>query len=471
MERLARVETPESRAFARDEASRAKHAQGAVRAFRALAVASAPMADEAKAAFPGRDQQSLDRRLRAFTKLAKENDAVQKYLDQWIGKEDVDPSAYSWRAKVTYALRDYLLGGVKLSDTAAVVEKYARVSFQAITMHEVQAPIREALPPEVMEYLPKTVVVKVDPKGKITEVTDRFKNEYFTLDLKAKQMRKILADYNRIVREVKRDLKSPDETTRLSALVTSIIMETGIRPGKIGNGKLVTKGGGEEFVETFGAATLGPSHVKFVRDNFAELEFVGKKGGVNTARLSDADIVKVLKDYVAKALKSGSSYIFVTNAGVPYDYNDLDRYFRQKMGGINPTDFRKLRATEEVLNAIVEEQEGLYGRLRKLKDLKKDELKKAIVTEVITTLQRAIGRSQSALSHESDTTTVESYIHPGVLFRFLSTGRLEKNLDDLLATGKTELKFDPEAFLRVALGNGPSALRVALNFSSQRGPT
>lgn len=471
MDLIARVETPESRAFARDEASRAKHAQGAVRAFRALAVASAPMADEAKAAFPGRDQQSLDRRLRAFTKLAKENDAVQKYLDQWIGKEDVDPSAYSWRAKVTYALRDYLLGGVKLSDTAAVVEKYARVSFQAITMHEVQAPIREALPPEVMEYLPKTVVVKVDPKGKITEVTDRFKNEYFTLDLKAKQMRKILADYNRIVREVKRDLKSPDETTRLSALVTSIIMETGIRPGKIGNGKLVTKGGGEEFVETFGAATLGPSHVKFVRDNFAELEFVGKKGGVNTARLSDADIVKVLKDYVAKALKSGSSYIFVTKAGVPYDYNDLDRYFRQKMGGINPTDFRKLRATEEVLNAIVEEQEGLYGRLRKLKDLKKDELKKAIVTEVITTLQRAIGRSQSALSHESDTTTVESYIHPGVLFRFLSTGRLEKNLDDLLATGKTELKFDPEAFLRVALGNGPSALRVALNFSSQRGPT
>ena len=471
MDLIARVETPESRAFARDEASRAKHAQGAVRAFRALAVASAPMADEAKAAFPGRDQQSLDRRLRAFTKLAKENDAVQKYLDQWIGKEDVDPSAYSWRAKVTYALRDYLLGGVKLSDTAAVVEKYARVSFQAITMHEVQAPIREALPTEVMEYLPKTVVVKVDPKGKITEVTDRFKNEYFTLDLKAKQMRKILADYNRIVREVKRDLKSPDETTRLSALVTSIIMETGIRPGKIGNGKLVTKGGGEEFVETFGAATLGPSHVKFVRDNFAELEFVGKKGGVNTARLSDADIVKVLKDYVAKALKSGSSYIFVTNAGVPYDYNDLDRYFRQKMGGINPTDFRKLRATEEVLNAIVEEQEGLYGRLRKLKDLKKDELKKAIVTEVITTLQRAIGRSQSALSHESDTTTVESYIHPGVLFRFLSTGRLEKNLDDLLATGKTELKFDPEAFLRVALGNGPSALRVALNFSSQRGPT
>ena len=452
MDLIARVETPESRAFARDEAARAKHAQGAVRAFRALAVASAPMAEEAKAAFPGRDQQSLDRRLRAFTKLAKENEDVQQYLDQWIGTEDVDPSAYSWRSKITYALRDYLLGGLKLSDAVVVVEKYALVSFQAITMHGVQAPIREALPAEVMEYLPKTVVVKTDPTGKITEITDRFRNEYFTLALKAKQMRKILASYNRIARSVKKDLKSPDEVTRLSAIVTSIIMETGIRPGKIGNGKVVTKDGNEEFVETFGAATLGPGHVKFVRDNFAELEFVGKKGGVNTASLSDASIVKVLRNYVTKALKSGSPYIFVTKKGVPFDYNDLDRYFRNKMDGINPTDFRKLRATEEVLNAIVEEQEGLYARLRKLKKLKKDALKNAIVAEVTATLQRAITRSQSALSHESDTTTIENYIHPGVLFRFLSTGRVEKNLNDLLAMGKTELKFDPEAFLRAAAG-------------------
>ena len=383
-------------------------------------------------------------------KLAKESEEVQQYLDQWIGKVDVDPSANSWRSRVLYALRDYSLGWMKLSDALATVEKIALVSFQAITMHEVQAPIREALPAEVLEYLPKTVVVKTDPTGKITQVTDRFRNEYFTLALKAKQMRKIIKNYNRIARSVKKDLKSSDEVLRLSAIVTSIIMETGIRPGRIGNGKVVTKDGNEEFVETFGAATLGPSHVKFVRDNFAELEFVGKKGAVNTAVLSDAAIVKVLRDYVTRALKSGSPYIFVTKKGVPFDYNDLDRYFRNKMEGINPTDFRKLRATEEVLNAIVDEQTDLYARLRKLKKLKKDALKNAIVTEVTATLQRAIERSQSALSHESDTTTIENYIHPGVLFRFLSTGRVEKNLNDLLATGKTELKFDPEAFLRAA---------------------
>lgn len=468
MDLISRVETPESRAFARDEAARVKHAKGAVRAFRVLAGDSASMAEEAKAAFPGRDPQSLDRRLRAFVKLARENDDVRKYLDQWIGTEDVDPSAYSWRTKILYTLRDYLLGGMKLTDALAVVEKYALVSFQSITMHAVQAPIREALPPEVMDYLPKTVVVKIDPKGKITEVTDRFKNEYFTLALKAKQMRKILSIYNRIARDVKKDLSSKDEVTRMNAVVTSIIMETGIRPGKIGNGKVVLKDGNEEFVETFGAATLGPEHVKFVRDNFAELEFVGKKGGINTARLSDADLVKVLKDYVTKALKFGSPYLFVTRSGVPYDYHDLEKYFRLKMDGINPTDFRKLRATEEVLNAIAEEQEDLYARLRKLKKLKKDALKQAIVAEVVSTLQKAIRRSQSALSHESDSTTVESYIHPGVLFRFLSTGRIEKNLDDLLATGKTELKFDPEAFIAQATGKKASEIRVASLYLSSR---
>jgi integrase len=378
----------------------------------------------------------------------------------------VDESAASWRRRIVYAMRDHLIRGVPLKDVLEVVGKVALVSYQAITMHTVQAPLREALPTEVMNYLPRTVVVKVDPKGKITEVTDRFKNEYFTLAKKAEHLRFILKNYNRIAKTVKADLRSPDELTRLSALVTSIIMETGIRPGKIGNGVVETVDGKEEFVETFGAATLGPKHIKFVRDNFAQIEFVGKMGSVNTAVLSDAAILKVLKDYVAKALKQGSQYVFVTKDGTPYDYKDLERYFAHKFEGINPTDFRKLRATEEVLNAIIEEQSGLYERLRKLGKMKKDALKQAIVDEVVTTLQRAIERSQGALSHDNEQTTIDSYIHPGVLFRFLSTGRLDANLSDLLATGKTELKFDPEAFLRAAMeGSGkPSPVRVAAQY-------
>ena len=75
----ARAPTPESRAWARDEAARKKHAAEAVKAFRTLTVAVAPMAEEAKAAFPGKDEQSLDRQGRAFVKLARENEDVQQY--------------------------------------------------------------------------------------------------------------------------------------------------------------------------------------------------------------------------------------------------------------------------------------------------------------------------------------------------------------------------------------------------------
>lgn len=453
MDLLARVETPESRAYARDEAARVKHAEGAVKAFTALIPTLAPLVVVIKREFPGKGDEIVSKRARAFVKASKEHKKIQEFLDLWIGTEDVDSSAYSWRNTITYTMRDVLLRDLPMADALKVVEKYALGSYQAKTLHEVQKPLREALPEEVFQFLPKTVVVQTDPSGKITEITDRFKNEFFTLAKKAEHLRDILGQYNKIARTVKADLKDPDEVVRLAAVVTSIIMETGIRPGKIGNGVVKTVDGEELFVETFGAATLGPKHIKFVRENFAQLEFHGKKGSVNTASITDAAILKILKQYVDTALKKGSPYIFVTKTGHTFDYTDLERYFSAKLAGINPTDFRKLRATEEVLNSIVEEQAEMYARIRKLRKLKKDALKKAIVEEVVATLNRAIDRAGGALSHDSTTTTVDSYIYPSVLFRFLSTGRLERNLGELLELGKTQLRFDPEVFLREALAS------------------
>ena len=466
MKLAARVETPESKSYQKDEAARLKHAEGALKAFRVLVGGIASLAGLAVVEFPNSDDASLIRRGKAFTKLAKANPLVQAYLDKWIGTDEMDPAVYSWRNTVVLALRDHLVKGVSLREAQKSVGRVALGSFQAITMHGVQAPLREALPSEIFQFLPKSVVVSVDPKGKITEVTDRFKNEFFTLSKKAEQLRLILSEYNNIAATVKSDLSSSDENTRMSALITSIIMETGIRPGEIGNGVMRTVDGNDEFVETFGAATLGPKHIKFVRNNFAQLEFLGKKGSINTASLTDAFVLKVLNEYVQKALKSGSAYVFVAKDGTPYSYKNLELYFKRKFSGINPTDFRKLRATQEVLNAIIEEQGDLYERIRKLKELKKEALKESIVAEILTTLNRAIERAGSALSHESTQTTIDSYIYPGVLFKFLSTGRLENNLSSLLETGKTELRFDPEAFLLAAMASAPSPSRVARRYVS-----
>jgi hypothetical protein len=450
--REARRPTPESRQFQKDEKDRAKHVAGAKRAFKELLIQLQPFAEKAKAEFPKKDQLSLQRRGRLFSKLVKTAPAMLSYLDTWIGSEAQHEKAYSWRGAIIYQARDVLLYGKTLRDAQVEVEKQAFKGFQAITMAEAQGPLREVVPPSLREYLPNNIVVEVDDKGAIKKVTDRFENEHLTLGVKIAKMKKLVRDYNKIAKRVKRDFKNPDEIIRMSAIITAILMETGIRPGKAGNGKVVTQNGEEVFVETFGAITLGPQHVKFVRANFAKLEFVGKMTSVNTAELADAAIIKALDDYVQKALKSGSKFIFVTKKGVQFSYSDLQRYFRENFGELSPTDFRKLKATETVLAALRNEQAALYERIKGFAGTAKDDLKERIVEAIVDAFEAAIAKSQAALSHDSAQTTVRSYINPEVILRFLSTGRVDDNLESAILGGATTLKFDPETFVKASGG-------------------
>jgi len=447
---LARKPTPESRQFQRDERNRKKHISGAKRAFRALLPLLQPLAEAAVTKFPGKDKLSMQRRGRLFNKGAKTSPEMLAYLDEWIGTEAQHPKAYSWRGAVIYQARDVLLYSKTQRDALAEVEKQAFKGFEAITMAEAQAPLREHVPTELREYLPKNIVVEVDDKGVIKKVTDRFENEHVTLGVKIAKMKKLVRGYNKIARQVKKDFKHADEVVKMSAVITAIIMETGIRPGKAGNGKVVTTGGEELFVETFGAITLGPAHVRFVRANFAELEFVGKMTSVNTAEIGDRAIIKVLKEYVDKALTKGSKYVFVTEKGVRFSYSDLQRYFRTNFGELTPSDFRKLKATETVMAALRSEQAALYDRIKGFAATAGDDLKDRIVEAIVDAFEAAIARSQSALSHDSASTTVKSYINPQVILRFLSTGRVEDNLRSAILGGSPTLRFDPQVFLDAA---------------------
>ncbi len=162
-------------------------------------------------------------------------------------------------------------------------------------------------------------------------------------------------------------------------------------------------------------------------------------------------MIKVLKDYVDKAQKGGSKYVFVTSDGIPFGYKDLQRYFREQFSGISPTDFRKLKATETVLSALGQEQKQLYVRIREFAQLKTGDLRERVVEEVVGAVERAYVRAQQALSHEDVATTVRAYVNPEVLLRFLSQGQVDKTLSDAVLTGKTKLTFDPEVFVARAL--------------------
>ncbi len=447
---LARLPTDESKQYRLDEKNRIKHIRAAKRDFRALLVLLQPIVEKALTDFPKRDKLSLQRRGRLFSKLVKVAPAMTDYLDTWIGTTQDHAKAYSWRTAVIYQARDVLLYGKTQKAALIEVEKQAFKGFEAITMAGAQAPLRSVVPTSLREFLPKNIVVEVDDDGTIQKVTDRFENEHLTLGVKIKKMRKLVRDYNKIAKRVKKDFKARDEIIKMSAVITAIIMETGIRPGKAGNGKVVTTSGEEMFVETFGAITLGPTHVKFVRANFAKLVFVGKMTSVNTAELADAAIIKVLKDYVDKALSSGSKFVFVTAKGDRFSYSDLQRYFRENFGDLTPTDFRKLKATETVLAALRNEQAALYDRIRGFASTAKDDLKDRIVEAIVDAFEAAIAKSQAALSHDSATTTVRSYINPEIILRFLSTGRVDDTLKTAILSGKTALRFDPQVFVDAA---------------------
>ena len=449
--RVSRLPTPESKAWDRDLKARAKHVKDALAAFRDLLKALQPYADRAQAEFPGKDQESLQRRGRVFVKFVKDLPELNAYLDKWVGANSHDPKAYSWRSQVLYQARNVLTLGAPLKDALVEIGKQADKGFEALALAESQKPLREVLPEELRAYLPQRVVVEVDPAGVIKKVTDRFETEYETLGVKVQTMHALVRQYNAIAQQVKRDLKSGDELTRMAALVTAIIMETGIRPGKEGNGFVKVQDGNEVDIETFGAITLGPTHVKFVRDNFVRLEFVGKKGSTNVAHLTDAEVVRLLGTYVEQAKKGGSTFVFVTSKGVPFTYTDLQRYFREHFAGFSPTDFRKLKATDTVLTNLREEQQTLYARIRGFAQTSKKDLKERVVQEVVTAVQRAYERAQEALSHEDVATTIRAYVNPEILLRFLSQGKVEESLSSAILTGKTTLSFDPDVFVAHAL--------------------
>ena len=435
-----------------------RHVKQTVKAFKALHKDMGALYDKSLREFP--DQSNIVQRGNLYVKYMRDDARMVGFLDRYIGRLSVHQSAKSWRNRTMYAVRDVYLQKITLADAIRTVEGIAAKSYVAMEMHKAQKPVRKAIPDELMAFLPKNIVVEVDREGFIRKVTDRFENERLTLAVKIERQKQIVREYNEIVKRVRKDMKSRDEIIRLSALVTAIVMETGIRPGKYGNAAIKKVNGEKIKVETFGAITLTSDHVRFVRNEFVELEFVGKKGGVNLARISDKMILSALQDYVDRAMTKGSKFVFVTEEGTRFTYTDLQRYFRDRFSGIAPTDFRKLRATQTVLESLNEDQKDLYDRIRRLVDEETDHLKQKVVEEIVATVGAAYERARAALSHDSMTTTVQAYINPEVVLRFLSEGRTEMTMQSAILDGKPALSFNEQTFINRALGKSASGLSL-----------
>lgn len=455
-DRIKRVEQRDVTLSQKDQRALGRFIRRAETEFRSLnRHVSQTFRDVAKAYPP-------DKRPRAFTKELMTDQIVAMFANTFTGEARL--------RSVVYVLRDIRYKkDFDKNKAIAKVRNMADKWFRESQLAESQAPLREALPDLMMQYLPPNIHVEVDEDGNITRMTERFRNERETLAKKIAVQKALVERYNAVAKQVKKDLKSSSERTRLAALVTSIMMETGIRPGKAGNKAVVVQGEEKVEVETFGAVTLGPSHVQIVRNGFARLEFVGKKGTINIAELSNAAVIKMLSTYVAQAKAGGSPAVFVDQEGNPFTYTNLESYMRSRFKYLRPTDFRKLRSTEVVLEALYEGQQDLYAQIKTFVAEESDDLHDRVVQAISDTISGAVLQAQQALSHDDVKTTVESYINPQVVLRFLAQGRIERTIQEAVLTAQPTLAFNVETFIEHALGDAEVRTVAASLFRTAAG--
>lgn len=454
-----RKRTPESRAYRRDQRAQTKHVKQGIRELRKVLKRLEKAYEKIKAKHKGRARKKIRKREREALYLVCEDKQFQKILDEYLG---TSPEVENMRGYAESHFRYMLTGRDTRRSHWKALKRYFAKGFEIREMEESQTPVREAIPEPLRKFLPANIVVKVDDDGTIQEVTERFANEFDTLKVKRRRQRQLVSRYNKIVKMVKKDMRSRDALRRIQATVTAIIMETGIRPGRAGNSATIEVDGKRTKVETFGAITLRSDHVQMVEDNFAHLEFTGKAGTTNRARLTDKRVIKVLKSYIKRAQKEfgkkkgseQSAALFVTPEGEPFGYTQLKDYFdeRAALSGLYITDFRKLRSTEAVLSNLQDRYEALLERIKGFVDDEVGDLKGKVVEAIQGTVEEAYERSRQALSHEDMTTTVENYVNPEVLLRFLSTGEVEDKLEDIILNGETALSFSVETFIEQAKG-------------------
>jgi len=367
-------------------------------------------------------------------KALKEHPRVLKFLDDQIGTQEGNDSVRHTRNATIRLLLKYITKELGLREAIEKSEKLYLKHYVNKRVQRAQRSLKEVIPKEIRNFLPPKITIDVDKDGFIKRISDIFDNESYNLERKIEAQKQILKDLGEIKKKIYKDLSSNDEWERCAALATAIIMETGIRPG---NKKNRAVEGGRE-VKTFGAVSLKGNHVSFKGDHVV-LSFKGKKGTQNQALVKDEVLISELKKLKQK---SAGSYLFGS-----LDYDDLSKYFTEKFGDLNITDFRKLRATREVFDALKAEQKALYKKIRGYAQDEVEIAHQKILNDITEMLERAHEKAQVALSHESSTTTKNSYINPQVILSFLSRGEMLDSLESCVLEGKTKLDFDLDSFL------------------------
>ena len=399
--------------------------------------------------FPGRNIGTvLTQRKNRWVKEAKQDKEILEFTE-YIGGPDRMYGA------ALYIVRDVVLGQILLKEGKENAERMA-IKWYKENAIETKANVFEegGYVEDFRNFLPPNISFEVGPTREVQAIVETFGREKKNWATMAKKLAFIASRFNDIVKAVKADMNSSDEVKRLCALMTAITIETGLRPGAIGNAANIKdpETGEDIEVDTFGVTTMQPRHVKFIRENFAELRFIGKKGTEQIATLSDGEVLKALKEAVDSTTLAGdTSMLFVTKSGEHVDYTAMNKYVSDKWGDITPTDFRKLRATRQFYDSLKKRVDEMRQQFSSVVEGGKTKLKNAVIAKIMSVLEDAAKEAQTVLNHDDWTTTIKSYVDPRIVVNFLSQGGLEDTLEDILVNNKNvRLQFDFDAFIQKA---------------------
>ena len=386
---------------------------------------------------------------RAFGKEVRSRAKTKAWLKKYALGDD--PKSKSRVTRAVGLLRKYSSGDMDKKEATDALVKIADASFRQRLIWEGQEPLR-AIPAQVRKFLPKNIIVRVDDDGSIREITDRFLNERETLEEKSRRLKLLLSKRRYIEESIQKDLGSEDPETQMLALIASIMLQTGIRPGT----QVHVHDPAHPDGITYGAISLRPEHIEFDGDS-AALSFPGKKGTINRGIVNGSREIELLADLVEGAeSRRSDAPIFSDWDVAPIEYRDLKRYFEYRFGDINPTDFRKLRATEVAFDALREEAADLSRRVQDAVEDEGEDLQERVADAVADAIQRATERAQRELSHLSPDTTKESYIGPEVLLDFLSRGKAADTLEEAILNNQKFVVFDVDKFSAKPLAPNPA---------------
>jgi hypothetical protein len=394
---------------------------------------------------------------RELVRVLKADPEVQTFLKDFVG-----PDIKSRHQTVIYRFRDAIQGK---TDAKALGEDLGRLTessyYADAVMLQKRAPLIEAIGEEFLDFFPSNMIVDLDPEGQIREITERFNHVGETIDVKQQRMVGLLDILDDLRDIVRTDLRGSFGTLKhAQAMVVALMLEAGIRPGADQNGvwfdpdtnkilrgvRALESAPNKVWVKTYGATDLETTHLQFSGGSVA-LDFQGKMGSQNRAVISDPITVRSLKQYYNRAIQDGVLRVIRTLDGASLTPGQVAAYCAKY--NFRPTDLRKLRATTSVYENLKSEQAQLYAELRKIS--KSKDLRLKVVSAVQNMVLRALQKSQSDLSHDEFETTVSNYINPAVLLRFLSTGRLDDTLSNMVLAGKTTVRFDPKVFIQAAM--------------------